>query len=73
MRVKDTFDFSAAGSAAWADFSETKPMQKIQKQSKNVESIKTDRGDAGLFICKSFAGGRSLSMENQNLSQSDQY
>jgi len=30
-RVKDTFDFSVAGSAAWTDFAEIRPMQKIQK------------------------------------------
>jgi hypothetical protein len=61
-RVKDTFDFSGAGSAAWTDFAEIRPIQKIPKNSKSARSTGPDRIDAEVFIYESFARGKNLSM-----------
>ena len=62
-RVKDTFAFSGAGSAAWRVFAETKPKKRIPKQKERPKLNDTDRINAELLIRESFATGKSLSME----------
>jgi hypothetical protein len=65
-RVKDTLHFSGEGSAVWTVLTETRQMQKSEKQRERAESSQTNRVDAGMLLGNNYHGKAFVYAKKRN-------